>query len=108
APPPTEVNVMTIAELTRELDQSECDCRTEQHQTFEQMLRSELRALADLESGIRRWDEAVRRGEVSFDFQFDRTLTERHRKWVFIARLCLGQLELEEARGFAPELAAEF
>ena len=99
---------MTIAELTKDLDQTEFAFLSEECRAFEHLLRAGLCSFAKIVATDNRWQEGLRAKTVQFDFQFDREITRRYRDWVFNARLCLRQLELQEAKDCHPESANEF
>ena len=99
---------MTVAEFTQALDQSEVRCQQDEVEAFELLLQAELRSFNAIQDGQHRWEEAVRTGTMRFDFQFDREMTRRYQIWVFKARKCLRQLELQEEKGACPESSATF
>lgn len=99
---------MTVAQLTEELDRCEHESLFEECEAFERLLQAELRALAIIRSTEKRWGDALRAGSLTFDFQFDKEITRRYRRWALNARRCLRQLELQEAKDCYPEAAAEF
>jgi hypothetical protein len=75
---------------------------------FERLLRAEISCLGSIDDTNKKWCEAVHAGAVPFSFAFDKELTKRYRKWVLNARICLQQLELQEAKECHPESATEF
>lgn len=99
---------MTVAQLMEELDRCAHESLAEESEAFERLLRAELRSLASIRATEQRWSDGLRGGAVQFDFQFDREVTRRYRRWVINARLCLKQLALQEAKECLPEAAAEF
>jgi hypothetical protein len=99
---------MNIAELTENLDQSESDYLTEECAAFEHLLGAALQSLTKIQAIDKQWQDALRANNVQFNFAFDRELTQRYRNWVAGARVCLQQLELQEAKECHPASADEF
>jgi hypothetical protein len=99
---------MTIAELTKDLDQTEFEFLSQECQAFEQLLQACLRSLAKITATDQRWKDGLRAKTLQFDFQFDKEITRRYRNWLINARLCLQQLEVQEAKDCHPESANEF
>jgi hypothetical protein len=99
---------MTIAELTKDLNQTEFEFLSEECLGFEQMLQAALRSFAKIIVTEKQWQEGLRTKTVPFDVQVDKEITRPYRNWVLNAKLCLRQLELQEAKGCHPDSAAPF
>lgn len=99
---------MTVAELTEDLNRSEHESVAEECEAFDRLLRAALRSLAHLRLTEKRWCEGLRTRSIRFDFAFDREITRHYRRWVFASRICLRQLELQEAKDCVPEAAEDF
>jgi hypothetical protein len=100
--------VMTVAELTEALDQSEEQYLSDECDAFEGLLEAQLRSFARIECNRKRWEDAVRAGTIPFSFPFDKEITNRYRNWVFKARVSLQQLELQKEKECCPSSSEKF
>lgn len=99
---------MTTAQLLESLDQSEFECASEECDAFDRLLQAELLSLSKIRANEQKWNSTIRARVNRFNFQTDKEITQRYRRWVKNARICLRQLELQESKECFPESAEEF
>jgi hypothetical protein len=99
---------MTVAELHAVFQQDEDHYAELQCEHFSAFLENDLHALGKIELQERTWQTALKRKEICFDFEFEREITRRYKKWLETAEVRLEQIKMQRELGCAPGIAEEF